>query len=213
MPESKRELLLRYGEDDVWRALQFYLKQYNKGKPFILAGHSQGSNILARLVMHHWGKTGVDKRLVAGYLIGWSITAQDLKCNPGMKMCRSASQIGCFISYNCVAAGRQKFAPTILPGALVVNPLSWQIDAALVPAKKNLGAVFFSEDGKRTVRPHFTSAKAAGGGLVVKPADPALVASSTDSFPEGVYHCYDYALFYENIKENASERISAFTHQ
>ena len=60
---AKRELLLQYGEDDVWRALQFYLEHYNKGKPFILAGHSQGSNILTQIVMHHWGKTGLDKRL------------------------------------------------------------------------------------------------------------------------------------------------------
>jgi hypothetical protein len=29
-------------------------------------------------------------------------------------------------------------------------------------------------------------------------------------FPSGVYHAYDYALFYENLKANAAERIRAF---
>lgn len=211
LPQEKRNQLLQYGEDDVWRALQYYLKHYNKGKPFILAGHSQGSNILTRLVLQHWGKAGADKRLVAAYLIGWSITRQDLAENPGIRICRSATQTGCFISYNSVAAGRQQASPTILPGAVVVNPLSWRTDNALVPARQNLGAVFFTENGNAIVRPQFTSARAADGGLVVAPADPALVQSNSSTFPKGVYHQFDYALFYENIKENASVRIKAYT--
>lgn len=213
LPEKKRTVLLQYGEDDIWRALQYYLDHYNKGKPFILAGHSQGSNILTRLALKHWGKKGADKRLVAGYLIGWSITRQDLKNSPGIKMCRSSRQTGCFISYNSVAAGKQSAAPTILPGAVVVNPLSWRIDDVFVPAAQNLGAVFFSQDGRKTVVPHFTSAVAAAGGLVVNPADSALVAMPSQTFPKGIYHYYDYALFYENIKKNASDRIDAYKHR
>ena len=210
LPTPKRDMLLQYGEDDVWRAFEYYLAHYNKGKPFILAGHSQGSDLLVRLLLKKWGKKGADQRMVAAYLIGWSITRQELQEHPGLKMCNSASQTGCLVSYNCVAAGRQNVAPTILPGAVVVNPLSWTIDDELVSAERNLGAVFVSSDGSKTVRPHFTSAMAVDGGLVVVPADPALLATPTKAFPKGVYHMFDYALFYENIKENASVRINAF---
>ncbi len=40
--------------DDIWRALSYYLKYENNDRPFFLAGHSQGSMILADLLLEHW---------------------------------------------------------------------------------------------------------------------------------------------------------------
>jgi hypothetical protein len=40
--------------------------------------------------------------------------------------------------------GKQKKAPTLFPGALAVNPLSWDMGKEFVPASKNLGAVFLT---------------------------------------------------------------------
>lgn len=31
-------------------------------------------------------------------------------------------------------------------------------------------------------------------------------------FPEGVYHAFDYVLFFENLKANIARRIKAFGH-
>lgn len=210
LSKERRDLLMRYGHEDVWNAFRYYLDHYNNGRPFILAGHSQGSNLLTALAVEHWGKTGVEDQLVAGYLIGWSITGQDLEENPELRICRSPDQTGCFITYNTVAAGRQGNSPTIAPGTVVVNPLSWTVDSALAPAAMNLGAVFFGADGTRRVLPGFTSARAVDGGLVVDPADPVLVTPEKQVFPKGVYHAYDYALFYENLKANLARRIRAW---
>ncbi len=130
----------------------------NQGRPFIIAGHSQGSNVFLDNAVEKWGTLGVEKQLVAAYLIGWSITTDDLKKNPALAMCESATQVNCFISYNTVAAGRQKVAPTIREGAIVTNPLTWRTTGEPAPATLNIGARFFNPDGTSQVLPDFTPA-------------------------------------------------------
>ena len=201
---------LAVGREDLGQALDYYLKHLNQGRPFILAGHSQGSNQLTDLLLTRAGDPAL-KNLVAAYLIGWSLTQEDLRQHPAVKICRSAQQVGCVVTYNSVAAGYQKNAPTILPGAISVNPLTWTTGSELAPASMNLGAVFFDDQGKKITRPHFTPAQNQDGGLVVKPADPAL--TSNLCFGPGVYHVYDYSLFYENLRQNAAQRIQAFGRQ
>ncbi|MDD3313676.1 DUF3089 domain-containing protein [Pseudodesulfovibrio sp.] len=210
LPEAERNALLGYGEDDVWRAFSYYLAHYNHGRPFILAGHSQGSDVLAALFLSKWGSFGFEDRLVAAYLIGWSVTQADLDANPRLALCAAPDQTGCFITYNTVAAGHQQDAPTILPGALSVNPLSWTTDGRLAPATLNLGARLGGPDGEFRTLPGFTSAQIVGAGLVVAPSDPALVELHSAAFPAGVYHAFDYALFFENLRENAARRIRAW---
>jgi len=195
---------------DVWRALSYYLKHENNGRPFFLAGHSQGSMILSDLLLEHWGSTGAEKRLVAALLIGWSLTPADLAAHPAVRMCERSDQTECVISYNTMAAGRQSAAPTLKKGALTVNPLSWTMANTFVPAEKNLGSVFFDDTGKVTVYPQFTSAQIVNGGLIVQPENIALVTVQGGHFPEGVYHAFDYSLFFENLKANIAERIDAF---
>jgi hypothetical protein len=210
---EEQDKLLRYGMEDVWNALNYYLSNLNKGRPFILAGHSQGSNILVDLMVKHWGSLNVEDRLVAGYCIGWSITSDDLKKNPALKMCTDAKQNGCFIAYNTMAAGRQSVAPTLLPGSVVVNPLTWKTDGSYAPAELNTGSRFFNQDGSSQLIPNFTSAQVRDFGLVVEPKDPKLVTIESTTFPSGVYHQFDYSLFYENLRLNTRDRIHAYFHK
>ncbi len=196
--------------NDIWRALNHYLKYENKGRPFFLAGHSQGAMILTDLMLDHWGSTGAEDRLIAALLLGWSLTPTDLAANPAVYMCDRSDRTGCVISYNTMAEGRQSVAPTLKTGALAVNPLSWTMDGALSPAEKNLGAVFFDAAGKPTTYQHFTSAQIVDGGLIVQPENVDLVTVKGGLFPAGVYHPFDYSLFFENLKANISERIEAF---
>ena len=213
LPEKQVEDLMQYGMEDMQRALAYYLEHLNQGRPFILAGHSQGSNLLVEYVVQNWGTLGCEKRLVAAYLIGWSITGDDLKANPALKMCENATQVNCFISYNSVAQGRQSAAPTIRAGAIVTNPLTWTTKDIFAPATLNLGATFFDEDGSTRTYPHFTSALVKDSGLEVHPEEPGLLDSDSTTFPSGVYHKFDYSLFFENLRQNVHDRIAAFTAQ
>jgi hypothetical protein len=204
----ERDALTSYGEDDVLRALRYYLKTHNNGRPFILAAHSQGSYVLTQLLLHHWGKIGIEDQLIAAYLVGWSITKQNLQQNPALHMCAEAHETGCIISYNSVAPGAQKSAPMILEGAVVVNPLTWSMDDAPAPASLNEGSTFFNKDGTSEVHPGFASAQIADGGLVVIPKNAKRL--ETPFFAKGVYHGYDYPLFFQNLQSNAAQRIQSY---
>lgn len=195
---------------DVLRALKYYLEHENNGRPFFLAGHSQGSMILTNLMLDHWGSLGVEDKLVAALLLGWSLTPEDLAAHPAVKMCDRSDRTRCIISYNTMAEGRQSAAPTLKKGALAVNPLSWTMDGKLVGAKQNLGAVFFDANAVPTTYPKFTSAQIVDGGLIVHPKNIELVTVQGGHFPAGVYHAFDYSLFFENIKANIKERIEAY---
>jgi hypothetical protein len=91
---------------DVADAFQYYLKHYNKGRGFVIMGHSQGSFTLRRLV-----GTVIDpsaklrKQMISAVLIGGNVligpgpggTGGDFKNIP---YCRSAKQNGCVIGYS-----------------------------------------------------------------------------------------------------------------
>lgn len=210
LSDSEAAPLQEIVHGDVWSALQHYLQYENNGRPFFLAAHSQGSMILTDLLLKFWGTTGVEKQLVAALLIGWSVTPEDLAANSHIRICESADQTGCVISYNSMAKGRQAAAPTLKKGAIAVNPLSWTTDGSYISAEENQGAVFFDNNVQPTSYPHFTSAQIVDGGLVVEPLDVHLVTVRGGHFPDGIYHAFDYSLFFENLKANIAERIRAY---
>ena len=60
---------------DAVAAFDYYIKHYNNGHPFILAGHSQGSNVLCNLLAGYMkDNPDVYKKMVAAYVIGYSVT-------------------------------------------------------------------------------------------------------------------------------------------
>jgi len=55
---------------DVKAAFEFYLKHYNKGRPIIIASHSQGTTHTRRLLKEFFDGTNLQKQLIAAYLPG-----------------------------------------------------------------------------------------------------------------------------------------------
>jgi hypothetical protein len=141
--------------------------------------------ILTDIMLEHWGTTGAEDSLIAAFLLGWSLTAEDLVAHPAVRMCEHQDQTGCVISYNSMAAGKQSVAPTLKAGGLPVNPLSWTMDDEFISASKNIGAVFFDSSGAPTTYTHFTSPQIVNGGLVVLPEDVDLVTMKGGIFQQG----------------------------
>ena len=192
------------GYKDVSRAFEYYLKHLNNGRPFILAGHSQGSMGLITLMREHFESVKLQKQLIAAYLIGYSVTKEDFRQYPWMKPATGESDTGVIVSYNSQAPGA-KGSPVILPGAFCINPLNWKTDGTPAAASSNLGAVFFKADGSvDKVVSHYSGATidiATGALTTVLPEK-----LDTGGFPEGVYHIYDYSLWFNNLKKNIKLR-------
>ena len=212
MNEQEGEALLSDGYHDVISAFEYYMEHYNNGRPFILAGFSQGSMALLELMKAEFNNPQWQKQLVAAYLIGYSVTPEDLAKYPWLKMAQGKADTGVIVSYNTqLPHSGQSFV--LKKGALGINPVNWKTDGTVAPAAEHKGAVIFNAVTGEVLEevPHLSDAylEAESGALVVQ-VDPVKYNASQAVFPAGVLHMYDYMFFYNNLKENAARRAAAW---
>lgn len=195
---------------DALAAFRYYIKHLNQGRPFILAGHSQGSNVLLNLLSDEMAsRPDIYRRMVAAYVIGYSVTPDYLSRNPHLKFAQGPYDTGVIISYNtqspAVPAGKN---PVVLPGALVINPLTWRTDAGYADKTLNLGAYLPISASVFDTLPQYADAQVdLAKGVVLTTVDPTPLRQG---FGPGIYHSYDYSIYYFNIRRNAEMRISKF---
>lgn len=92
---------MAYG--DVKAAWDHYLAGHNAGRGVVLVGHSQGSGVLADLLAREIEGRPVAGRMIAAYLIGWSMAVPEGEDVGGQfastPPCRAADQTGCLVSF------------------------------------------------------------------------------------------------------------------
>lgn len=85
---------------DAWRN---YLTRDNHGRPFFLIGHSQGSQLLKRLVAEEIDGRPIARQLLSANLPGTSVLVPKGKTVGGdfksIPLCRSAGQTGCALTW------------------------------------------------------------------------------------------------------------------
>ena len=138
------------GGKDLLEAWKQYLAKYNKGRGFVLIGHSQGSFRLTGLIQQQIDKKpALRKRLVSAILLGGNETVKTGSDRGGsfqnVPVCRSTTQLHClvaFSSFNQTPPDNALFGRTTKPGQSVVctNPASLRANApvdfdSLVPSK------------------------------------------------------------------------------
>ena len=112
---------------DVRRAFDHYLKHYNNGRPFILAGFSQGAIAVIDLLKAMDDDTY--SRLVAAYVIGFKITDDDLSASQHIVAARDSDDLGVTVCYNSVR-DNSCAVPILSDGCrMAINPVSWRTDA------------------------------------------------------------------------------------
>ncbi len=196
---GKRAFSVAY--DDVIRAFIHYLAYYNKGRPFIIAGHSQGSKMLIP-VLRYLDAHPTDK-FIAAYVPGWQVSEKDFK---SLKPCKHATDLGCFNVWNSKIWGAQLhefIEPSRYIGSDCVNPISWKNDEEVASKDLHIGSVNKKMDG---IDRNYVSSKCEGEMLWVDlPSNPNYESKRN---PKN-YHVVDYGLFYLNIRENVKQRIDA----
>ena len=201
---------------DITAALDYYFENCNQGRPFILAAHSQGSAI-GTLVLENYFKDhpGYYQRMVAAYLIGFSVTKDELKAYPHMKFASGETDTGVIISWNTEGPKNvEEKSPNavVLPNAVSINPLNWKLDDTYVPASANLGSLVLDENTGRT-RICDIGADAQvipERGVILTNARHEPMTGVDDVFGSQSFHNGDYTFYYNNIKENIAKRIAAY---
>ena len=212
MTEEEMKPYLDMAYRDVAAAFEYYMKNCNNGRPLILAGFSQGSQLLLMLLKEYFDDPACSDRLVAAYCIGWRVTQEDLAKYPHLKMAQGEDDTGVIISFNSEAEGIEE--SIMVPKGvktLGINPLNWKTDSTPADKTLNAGACFtkYSGEIKKEI-PELTGAylDESRGTLRVTDIDPAEYSNSL--FPDGVYHLYDYQFFYRNLQENVAVRLNRY---
>ena len=98
--------------------------------------------MLLELLKREFTTRSLQEKLVAAYLIGFSVTDRDLGVNPFLKIAQSENDTGVIITYNTGTTKYKKPLPIILPGTYCVNPLNWKTTCEYASSEEHLGAVF-----------------------------------------------------------------------
>ena len=126
MNDSTTGARLPIAINDVKRAFWYYLKNLNGGRPFVLAGYSQGAMIMLELMKEMDDKTY--ERMIAAYAIGITISREELDKCPRIVPAQGEGDTGVTICYNSV-----KDAGCAIRGFehsdVVINPVNWRTDA------------------------------------------------------------------------------------
>ncbi len=218
--DAQKALDLAYR--DVARAFDAFVRSIPAERPIILAGHSQGSLHLIRLLKERVAGTPLTERIVAAYAVGWPISiSADLE-RLGLPGCREAGQARCILSWQSFAEPADPQAVTDVYDAstgfdgtsragspvLCVNPLTGAAGGA-APAAANLGTLVPNADlTEGTLTKGAVPARCDVRGFLLIGADSPDLGAYV--LPGNNYHVYDYALFWANVRADAEARLRTF---
>lgn len=213
---------------DVKNAFEAFLAKRDGSRPFILAGHSQGSVHGLGLLRDYIANSPLKNQMVAAYLIGWPLSIEMDVEALGFDACSTAVETGCVISWQSFSKDGDvtaildafKSLPSVLGESradstmLCTNPLSWTIDTQTVNAQDNPGAVAYPDESGALgpIEPEFVGASCGEDGILYLSRDPGAPFNRF-MLPGKNYHVYDIPLFYMSLANNARTRAQAFLSQ
>ncbi len=201
IPDSIGKIFFETAYADVKAAFQYYLEFENKGRPFIIAAHSQGTLHASRLLKELVDGQPLQNQLVAAYLLGLPVKENYFSQIPP---CDEPGATGCFISWRTFKKGyepenvvKESFK------AVVVNPLTWTLDEGWVTRKANKGTVLYNFN-----KPKPYNVGAGIHGNILWSSKPRFFGNIL--FTRKNYHIGDINLFWKNIRENVAMQTAMY---
>ena len=217
LPANEAEPYFNLAYKDVRAAFVYYMQHENNGRPFVLAGFSQGAEMCLRLLKEFGNEDFVKNNMVACYAIGWRFTPQEAEKYPYIQPAKCADDLGKVIIFNSEAP--EVTSSLMVPHgekSFCINPLNWRTDGTMADKALNSGACFTDYSGsiKREV-PQLTGCciDTERGVLKVTDIDKKQYPPVLSIFTDGVYHIYDYQFFYRNLQQNVNLRIKTFMEE
>jgi hypothetical protein len=197
-----KALALAY--QDVKSAFDYYLAVENKGRPFIIASHSQGTVHAIRLIREMVDGKPLQEQFITAYLAGWPVKRDTFAHLPP---CDSPSRTGCYNSWCTWEAGSEPVNPAFYRDAVCVNPITWQLDTVWSTLPGHLGVVMANY---HKFYPEKLTAQVHGPILwATRPKVPLtwLVIGGHN------FHIADFNLFWGNVRQNAADRTRAWLEE
>lgn len=182
---------------DVLRSWEYYLEHFNQGRPFILAGFSQGAHAMTEILKKM--PDSIADRMVAAYAIGYKVTQKDLETCKNIRPALGATDTGVTICFNSVRSPESEI-PVVSEGNMInINPVNWRTDTVSTPF------VLYGRTKNDT--------------LTVR-CDPASRLLIVSGYQEqsilpiigrpGNYHNMELKFYYPYIRQNMADRVAAF---
>lgn len=207
---------------DVFAALDYYFSHLNEGRPYIIAGDSQGSRLLGMVLGEYMGvHPDFYENMICAYRIGDSMTRPYLEAYPHVKPAQAADDIGVCISWNTEGPENiGKPSLVVAPEAVAINPLNWRTDETPAGEELCLGCLFphFPGSEMDILEEKVSTVLNLKRGVVIVTNPEMSKYSVTESqgeegkqfeplFGPCSFHNCDYGFFYYNIKENVKLRV------
>jgi pimeloyl-ACP methyl ester carboxylesterase len=209
---------------DVFAAFKHFIKHFDRGRPYILVGHSQGSAVLANLLAKYMkAHPAVYARMICAYVPGYPIQRSYLRQHPFLRFAKGRNDTGVIVSWNTEAPTIAAPSPVVQPGAIAINPITWTRKQTEASAAKNRGSIelnpltdgtpFLNADGtikrfKNVADARVDKAKGVVICSTIDAADPPYFKPG--GFPMGVLHTFDYPLYFFSVRANAAARVAHY---
>lgn len=199
---------------DIAAALDYYFDNYNNGKPFILAGHSQGSAMLITVLTHYMQEhKDYLSRMIAAYAIGFAPSEDIFNDETGLKFATCEDDINVVISFTTEGATASGKSILLPEKPMVINPLNWKTDDTYASSDLNKGTIIVSPtfdsiivvEGKDDAKINLVRKT-----IICTTRDSSEYTISEESFSTESFHEKEYSMYYGNLKDNVQTRIKAY---
>lgn len=174
---------------DVQNAFSYYLAHYNQGRPFILAGFSQGGKSVVELLKVLPAR--LRHRMIAAYVLGYKVTPQDVEAAPWISPAQGEGDTGVTICYNSVSDVKYLKPVVSAPNVMCINPVNWKTDGTPATLHDTITVTLSV--------PHKV--------LVLEGYDGSALPNILDVLNVGDYHGVEPWIYSECLKENMQLRI------
>jgi len=220
--KAEAQKALDFAYRDVVAAFDLFLREAPKDRPIILAGHSQGSLHLIRLLAERVAGKPEAKRIAAAYVIGWPVSISADLPSLGLPACERREQSGCVVSWQSFAepadpklvtdvydksSGRTGIARAGSP-MLCTNPLTGARGGEASAAANPGTLVPNAELTEGKLQSPGVPARCDVRGFLLIGADAPDLGPYV--LPGNNYHVYDYALFWSALRADAAARVAAW---
>ncbi len=181
--------------EDVKEAFDYYIKHWNGGRKFVLAGFSQGGKGVKELI-----KTMTDEqysRMVAAYVVGFPVLEEDMSATGRFHPAQGSHDTGVTVSYSSVKDA-ESIGNFFKNSQMIINPVSWTTETEPATINNDIHKNVSVAINKEHMVLFVDGIPAGENGT---PPGWSLF------FGEGCYHMLELPLYGDYLRENVKDRL------